>query len=253
MLEELCQTLKEKRKELGYDLEEAVERTKLHPSVIKAIESGNLKDISPVYIKGFINIYASFLGVRVGDDLDNVIPRKESNKVIRIRKPKDKKKLDFLKKISPEFRRNILIAIAGIAALIVLIIIFSSVVKFIKAKLTRPPEEKLITSVTSPASSNAPKLSVSSANQHQEAIAVSLKFKRDCFLRVRRDGKIIFEGVLKKGTLESWQANQELEFKISDGSSVDVEVNGKLLPPLSKIRKSIKSLKITTKGISIDK
>ena len=72
-------------------------------------------------------------------------------------------------------------------------------------------------------------------------------------MKVKLDGRIVFEGVLKKGSLESWQATEELEFKISDGSSVDVEVNGKLLPPLSKIRKSIKSLRITTKGISIDK
>jgi len=56
MIEDLCKELKDKRENLGYDLEDIVENTKLHPSVIKAIENCRLSEISPVYLKGFITI-----------------------------------------------------------------------------------------------------------------------------------------------------------------------------------------------------
>jgi len=60
MIKELCEKLKQKRRDLGYSIEYVVERTKLHPSMIRDIEEGNLINENPVYVKGFIKIYAAF-------------------------------------------------------------------------------------------------------------------------------------------------------------------------------------------------
>ena len=77
MIKEVCNRLKEKRSELGYSIEYTVEKTKLYPSVIRDIEQGNLSNISSVYLKGFMKIYASFLGVDLGTALEEVnsLPR----------------------------------------------------------------------------------------------------------------------------------------------------------------------------------
>ena len=72
MIKEICHKLSEKRKELGYDIEYAVDKTKLHPSVIRDIESGNLANINSAYTKGFMKIYASFLGVDLGNSLEEI-------------------------------------------------------------------------------------------------------------------------------------------------------------------------------------
>ncbi len=84
-------------------------------------------------------------------------------------------------------------------------------------------------------------------------ITVSLTAKKKCFIRVVVDGKLLFEGALSQGAVESWKGTKKIEFKISDGSAVYLEVNGKPLPSLTSIRKSIKSLVITPSGISVDK
>jgi len=85
-----------------------------------------------------------------------------------------------------------------------------------------------------------------------DKVEVTFRIKKDCFVKVKTDGDLIFEGVLKKGMVESWEA-KELEFWISDGSAVAVEVNGKLLPPLTRLSKPIKSLKIKKGSISVIK
>lgn len=84
-------------------------------------------------------------------------------------------------------------------------------------------------------------------------LTVSLTVKRSCYVKAKVDGKVVFDGFLKQNTKEIWVGKKELEFKISDGSAISLEVNGKAYPMISAMRKSIKSLKITPKGITVDK
>ncbi len=244
-MEELSKKLRERRKELGYDLEDVVEKTKLHPSVIKALETGQFHKINHVYLKGFIKIYAEFLGVDISGELEKVIPAKESSVLVsKPRKVSSKKRGAPVFDISPYFKKNVVfIAVIAVSFVIIFILIFS-ILRLVHNKKvylkSKPVVKERIKTATA--------LKVNS-----EEILVSFKIKRDCFVVVKRDGKVVFEGILRKGVIESWQANKELEFKINDGSSVEVEVNGRRLPPLTKIHKPIKSLKITAKGISIIK
>jgi len=243
MIEDLCKRLKDKREKLGYDMEDVVESTKLHPSVIKAIENCRLSEISPVYLKGFIKLYASFLGVNIGDELSSISPVKAHRKINRPKDKPTKSKTNFVKPLTFKVKRNIIFVLALFVSFIIILMLISSIVRLIRHK---------------------PNLSVKGNNSlegndrvvtsgRNKGVSVSIKVKRDCFIKAKRDGKIVFEGVLKKGVVEKWQASKELEFSINDGSSVIVEVNGRILPPLSKIYKPIKSLRVTPKGISIVK
>jgi len=67
------------------------------------------------------------------------------------------------------------------------------------------------------------------------------------------DGKLLFDGQLAEGAIETWRGDKEIEMKIRDGSAIALEVNGKDIPTLTSLRKPIKSLKITPSGIVIDK
>lgn len=248
MIEDFCEKLREKRKELGLDLEEIVEKTKLHPSVIKAIESGNLEDISPIYLKGFIKIYASFLGVEITDELQEIFPIKESTRSFKPGMIREKKIIDLSKIFTPKVKKNIILIITFVFAFAIAFFLLTSLVNFVKKRVATLPKKRPEAVKSTP---KRPSLVGSKKTQETKEITTSLRFKRDCFVRVKLDGRVVFEGILRKGALESWQAKKEIEFKISDGSSVDVEVNGELLPPLTKIRKRIKSLKITAQGVSI--
>ena len=86
-----------------------------------------------------------------------------------------------------------------------------------------------------------------------EEMVATLTAKKNCFLKVIVDGKLLFKGLFKKGAIETWRGDKEIELKIRDGSAIALEVNGKPIPTLTSLRKPIKSLKITPSGIVVDK
>ncbi len=247
MLKEICNKLKEKRKELGYSIEHVVEKTKVYPLMIKDIEEGNLAGVSPTYIKGFIKIYASFLGVEVGDSLDEIVPPKPLIKS----KPK-LKKIDSgivlkkightLSRISPETGKKIILVVAGIIFLWIFLVFSSFVIRKISKIFTAPAKKaQVVEEKVVPPSFEA------------EEVVASLTAKRNCFLKVTVDGKLLFKGILAKGARETWRGDKEIELEIRDGSAILLEANGRAIPTLTSLRKPIKSLKITSSGIVIDK
>lgn len=280
MFEHLCSKLKDKRKELGYRIEEVVERTKLHPSVIRNIEDGNLNEISSAYLKGFLRIYASFLKVDIEDAFDEVqasvkIKTKEESKPVVIRKPvkEEPKPISPPTKIKEETKPVVVKSkitpsaipapvkqlISLTAAVILGLWILISAGKFIISKIPKRPaqpvpvEAKTKQPIKPAEEAKVPAISLSTTPVNAEGVSVSLTAKKKCFLRVKADGKLLFEGILKKGMIETWEARKEVEFRISDGSAVYLEVNGKVISQLTSMPKLIKSLKITPSGISVDK
>lgn len=243
-IEELCAALQKKRTELGLNIEEVVEKTKLYPSVIRDIEAGNLGNISSAYLKGYIRIYASFLGVDLADALTNLnlsnAPKNKPliNKQETLReKPKQERK-----PIPPYIKKVILYVIVALIVLPLLIAFVRFVSKSI-SRISHKPVKKIEKRIAKP---------IILKNKSKE-VTVSLSIKRDCFVRVKVDGKVLFEGILKKGVSETWKGKKEIEFKLSDGSAVYLEINGKALPALTSAHKSIKSLKITPSGVAVSK
>lgn len=274
MIETLGPRLKDRRKELNLTIEEVVEKTKLHPGRIREIEEGNLDKISPAYIKGFIRIYASFLGVDIGNVLDeipslNVQKKSEAVRkkpqiklaVPQIKSAVPQKKEDKDNKVQPRF--NKVIGFSFLAVIILWgVIVFgkfavqkiqSAVKNYSAVKNKKPVKEIKKTpapKVNLPKVSSKPKSADGIASQE---ITAALTAKRNCFLRVKVDGKLLFEGILRKGIVETWKGKKEIEFKMSDGSAVYLEVNGKPVPSLTAMNKPVKSFKITPLGISVDK
>ncbi|MFH1504610.1 MAG: RodZ domain-containing protein [Candidatus Omnitrophota bacterium] len=253
MIKEVCSKLKEKRANLGYSLEETVEKTKLHPSVIRDIESGDLSNINSAYLKGFMRIYASFLEIDMGralEEIESVPSPQIKNKKKIVKKnlnPVSELQAQKLKESFSKIKKKVIVAVL----VVVFLWSFFAFTRFIFRKVIqsfkRPPKEA--------SRQVQPKLSpiAPTAVVRTQGIGVSLTAKKRCFIRTVVDGKLLFEGILDRNVVESWEADEEIEFRISDGSAVHLEVNGKALPPLSSIRKPIKSLKITPSGITIDK
>jgi len=252
MIKELCNKLKEKRKELGYSIKYVVERTKLHPSMIKDIEEGNLANENLTYVRGFIKIYASLLKVDLGSSLEEIGAPKP---MVRKREPKVRK-IDgsiifnrigsIVKQISPEVRKKIIIILVGIALLWVFFTVSSFVVGKIVKFFTGPAK-----SAQEVQKEKGPE--AAAVLPETEELIATLTAKKNCFLKVVVDGNLLFEGVLKKGARETWRGDKEIELKIRDGSAITLEVNGRPIPTLTSLRKPIKSLKITPSGIVVDK
>lgn len=253
MIEEFCTKLKDKRIEMGLDIEETVEKTKLHPSIIRSIESANFKGITPIYLKGYIKIYASFLGIDFKEELSKLKFEKDQKKSVKLKEfyketknePKSEK-ADFSKIITPTVKKKIILLITALVIIFVVWFVLASFIGFIKSRMFQAPKNKFENTLSKKETTSD---NFGTGIQAVQEINATLRVRRDCFVRVKVDGGLVFEGVLRSGVVESWQAKDEIEFKISDGSSIDLEVNGTLYPPLSKIRKPIKSLRITKEGI----
>ncbi len=271
MKEQLSRQLRETRKSLNYTIEEVVDKTKLAPSVVKALESGHWGSINPTYLKGFLKIYCSFLSVpfdksmfepktapensvSAGSPTEIPAAGREETEASPATTAKEPQRQYPKTRIAPgdrTFPRLPLKTIVSLAAVVILLLIIRSCV----------PENRSLTDrenlPSQPAAASLPQeVQVSRApvkETNKEEIEVTLTVKKDCFVKVKREGKVVFEGVLRRGIVETWTARKEIELKLSDGTAVDIEVNGKILPPLTKMRKPIKSLKITPQGISVSK
>lgn len=81
-------------------------------------------------------------------------------------------------------------------------------------------------------------------------IQIAFRAKKDCYVRLKKDGVVVFDGIIPRGTIETWSAQKEIEASINDSSAVEIEANGELLS-LGKTRRAIKSLKITPNSVTI--
>ncbi|MEM7816470.1 MAG: DUF4115 domain-containing protein [Candidatus Aenigmatarchaeota archaeon] len=239
-LSELCNKIKQKREELNLNIEEVVEKTKLYPSVIRDIEDGNLKNIEPAYLKGFIKIYASFLGIDVGEALEEIDTFSQVERPKEKIKRKNKKELIFF---TPWFKKIFLFSILGVLVILVIVIFGNSVFK----KISNIFKVKKIESEKITNTSNIYK-----TNIVPQRLNVSVKAKRSCFLKVAIDNKVLFEGILEKGKAEFWEAQKIIELKINDPSCIYLEVDGKPIPLIPSLKKKI-AVKITPEGISVEK
>ncbi|MBU2103137.1 MAG: RodZ domain-containing protein [Candidatus Omnitrophota bacterium] len=275
MNHDTCLKLKERRKELGYTIEEVVEKTKLYPSVIRDLEEGNISKIDVAYLRGFVRIYASFLGLDAAELLKDITVDSDKAQVQRqskssaatqgLRLPSFKFTMPRIPPIPVRLRQAILAGVIGLVALFIVVKVTGFVFKKIsqglagakrgkavRAKTIKPQERDVFQEALPPASKKVKEAPPKEAPVRQ--VSVSITAKRNCFLRVKADGKILLEGVLEKGKLETWKAEKEIELsRISDGSALYIEINGKPVPALVSSRKPVKSVTITSAGISVVK
>ena len=67
---ELGKKFSEKRQELGYSVDEACQKTRIHHTVILDIEAGVFDKLNKLYLKSFIEKYCLFLGLNTEKILD---------------------------------------------------------------------------------------------------------------------------------------------------------------------------------------
>ncbi len=84
-----------------------------------------------------------------------------------------------------------------------------------------------------------------------DSLRLSVRAKKDCWMRVKVDGKLIFQTTLKKGEVESWQAKEKIELKLGNPAGVDLELNGRPLEQFGKRTSKARYATISKQGIKI--
>lgn len=275
--------LKETRVAKNISLEEVSKHTRIHPNILKSIEQDDTKDLGGIYAKGFLKLYAEYLGL----DKDDIIRRFQSSSSLaseaasgrRVRIPGDEqhiktlsffsnvsKVLDIFKKINFKVMGSLVVVLVFIWALSWLVrhhkpthrVIkkeeVSRVVFNKKGSLGASPKavESKRGSLSKPLAGVVP-VGENAPSQTPERIVLVIRAKDKCWLVVRVDGKVVFQSMLRKGSAETWQANDKIELTVGNAGNIELELNGKLLQKIGRPGQSLKHVVLTRSGLSVQK
>lgn len=235
--------IKKVRLEKGLSLDDVRKKTKIHLNILRAIEEDNYINFNPIYIKGFIKLYCRFLGV---DPRDYISDYKETPKAPLVIKPQpkdDKIAISRVNAFRPPINIKAVVAVIAVIAVVFGLYYIGKVAS--KHKFSAKPKAAAVTSQKkkpAPATLPAPASGV---------ISLIIRAKEDCWARVKTDGHLVFQSIIKRGRLETWKAKEKIEISLGNASGVSLSVNGKIVSNLGKRGQVLKNIIITKEGINI--
>lgn len=229
------QTLKNKREELSYTLEQVAEITRISISSIRVIEDANLEELpSLVFVRGFIRNYAKLLELDsdwMVEDLNEIYSAMDKNLDVRA-------DMDSNMDLSQEKDFSYL-AVFGIAFIAILIIAAGFYFFYFKSddltSVTQSTEASIkVSEVASLKASEEVKPEPVAEQAPVEPVKTSLmtlilKAKENGWLRIKVDSKDEFEYPLVKGQTYEWPADEEYTLMMTTGNTADIFLNGEEL------------------------
>ncbi|MEW5895096.1 MAG: helix-turn-helix domain-containing protein [Candidatus Omnitrophota bacterium] len=274
--------LKQSRESRNISLMTVHEATKIPMDVLKAIEEGySVRSLSPFYLKGFIKMYAEYLGVNTEEILEKPIPvLKKSMQPSKPRITQLKEKtyaseddFELGKLVSKERQRQIVQVVLIIAALIMATRLIGCLIPKKQPKSPVAPKETPVVSpkdiaeqklvVKSAPAPIAPKQETKSAlpapseNDSAEKfeetgkVRLTVKALKGGWLQVKVDGNVVMESTVKSGTAETWEANSEIIISGRTIHNLEFELNGKMLGTLGRQDRNARRVVVTTKGLAV--
>ena len=266
--------LKKEREERGMALETVHETTKIPLDALRAIEEDyKVRTLSEFYYKSFIKIYAKYLDM----DVSRIFGDKKS--VIRPlkRAKEDQVNFDLLDKINSKLTKERKKQIFVVLAVLVgawLSVKFIGFLFSLKPKSARPKMETIkseakkstdegvgafatdqkaapqgVTGVISPPmmANESPAVTMT------KNVVLTVRAKKESWLRVKVDGVIVFQSTLHAGDVETWNADDQIEITGRNISELEFELNGKMIGSLGRASRSAKGLVVTQEGLSVTK
>ena len=220
--------LKERREALNLSIKEVADATKLKKSTIVALENGDYRDLpEPVYIHGFLKLYASVLRLDY-KELSLLLDR-ELGSVGKVDQE------------SIEKRHHLSWTILGIVIIVGLAI---SLFYFLSLRrqlqnpkilgqpppISNPVQQPIQKPIQSPLSGDTNKDGITKKKE----VVVILDGLDYSWIRVIVDEKKVFEGFINKGDHFEWRGKDKIRIRVGNAGGVDVVVNGKDLGILGK-------------------
>jgi cytoskeletal protein RodZ len=256
-MESIGKSLKKARQKKGVSLQEAASQTKIHYSVLENLEADNFEQLpSPMYVKGFLKRYAEYLGIESAGLIDRYLATH----------PKDPNQVLILegKKISPDLLSKFLVpGIVTIALIIIFLTVFF-VIRLISSISSQKPVSVMTTPsetiIAKPEVKPALSSSVVPAAQKKEAVSkttgqlvLGITAEEDVWLELRcDDNKLLFQGVLPKGSIEIWKADSRFKLSVGNAGAVRLDLNNEPLGTLGEKGQVLKEIVLTREGITVD-
>ena len=249
--------LKKIRQERGLTLEELQKKTRIHLNVLRAIEGDSISDLSPIYLKGFIKIYCTSLGL---DPKEYTGTANQPHKPVlnaTVGRPlgeRVEKKTSFIKETplklgaaKPAINLVKIIVIAVLALICVSLVV--NLVKFASSRHKIPIQKmkSLMPATITKKSSSAP--SAKTQKALAEGFTLELFTRERSWVSAKVDGKTVFYGMLARGRSQSWHAKEKIELSLGDAGAVELQFNDQRITNLGRRGKPLKNILINKDGL----
>ncbi len=232
-MESIGSRLRSARESKGITLDQAQRDTRISSRILSALESDRIAEIvsGPVYIKSFIKKYANYLGLN-GTDLAEGFTGE---------KPGFKDQISILAKDNSPGQFPVKKIILWIVAAVVLVLAVKLAVLAVSktAAFFRSRPEVAKKEPAAAAAKPAPKQEKAVERPvvnipKYDVLVLTVKSRADVYLKIKSDGRLIFEGTLKKGLEEKWEARNSFELSTSKAEYLTLDLNGTSLGSLGK-------------------
>ncbi|MEW5758454.1 MAG: RodZ domain-containing protein [Candidatus Omnitrophota bacterium] len=266
-MEPIGNQLKKIRESKNISFEQLKEGTKLQEKVLRAIEDNQFDTINPVYLRGFLKIYCKFLGL----DPNNFIPQPRKSEVQemepiklqhreipKFKKDKPKEEQEKQKK-RVDFNPKWIKLIFAIPLIIIIGLFLARPKNIVKPKeKTSFLQQKNKAKQRSQGNSTPIKTkqldkTTNTSFAIKGSLSLTIHAKQNSWLRIKSDGRTVFQNVLQKGNTEVWVAKEKLELAVGNAGGLELQLNGRILPSLGSRGQVIKKILITKDGIDINK
>ncbi len=277
---------KEAREAKKFSLREVQEATKIPLDVLRSIEEGyTVRTVSAFYLKGFMKMYARYLGVDVYEVVDDYHeeklpePSKKDNS-------SEKVPLNFENLFSRQRQRQMVTVVLTVGMLLGVVRIIGCIrqkayhssgkrkavrSKKIRKRVNRAKEKKALSRKKKVALKLSPRakkkvvvpktvkaappkpLPPAVVQPARWKITVTVKAKRKAWMQVRADSDVVFQSTLKQGTSETWHADKEIEISGKNIYYLEFEINGKALGSLGRVDRNTRRVIITKNGLIVKK
>lgn len=242
-MESIGSILKQEREKRGLSIEDVHETTKITVQNLSALEEDKF-DYFPnkVYARAFLRDYANFLGLDsaelVGKYEQNWGQPKEPEAAVVENKGASKNVVGY-----------VVIALLVIAILAVTAYYGWSTyekkgsVPKVSIKTPAPPRSEDVATIPKPIAPAKPIAAPKPANTKPvpKTAAVSDKLTLEVtptttvWARVKVDGKKVFEGMLSKGSVKTYEGKKNVFIRVGKAGAVQLKLNGQMQPSLGSL------------------
>jgi len=254
--------LKQTREAKGLTLDIVHQATKIPLDALKAIEEGySVRMLTPFYYRGFLKIYAEFLGLDPVEVLSRyeVQQPKPASVVPSSRFDQFKRSPEMMEAAGEFFRqifspknRSMMVRIAGIALAVFVVLKAGGCAVNVFKKHPVIKSAVAVKKIQRAEEFTAPQSQIIKA-QNGAGVSLAVRVPGNTWIRVKADDKVVFQARMKKGTTENWSAQEQIELSGKNINELDLEVNGRHIGPLGGAERGAKRVVITKEGLTVKK
>ena len=250
---------KEAREKKDLTIEQIRKQTKIHSTVLIAIEEGRISEIlTDTYTRSFLKKYAQILGLPANEILKEYFPPHQEPAALNI--PFDENPLPREMKAEPKVLYFTGKVILIIALLLIAVFIGSRlIVSFNRFKVSKQQKQiavfakKKQSKTAKPAQKKKTAVKADSGSKDiipkSTQLSLIMKVKEPVLVKLTKDGVLMFARVLSKDLIETITANESIDLEIGNAQALDLTLNGRSISMPSK--NNIFTLVITRKGVRL--